>query len=69
MQALLVQQTVEFADWLDDLKDKRAKLRIAARLRLAEAGNLGNWKTIDSALSEMKVDVGPGYRQMISHGF
>lgn len=62
MQALLVQQTVEFADWLDDLKDKRAQLRIAARLRLAEAGNLGNWKTIDSALSEMKVDVGPGYR-------
>jgi putative addiction module killer protein len=62
MQALTVQQTVEFVDWLDELKDKRAQLRIAARLRLAEAGSLGNWKTIDGALSEMKIDVGPGYR-------
>jgi putative addiction module killer protein len=62
MQLLTVQQTTEFADWLDELKDKRAQLRIAARLRLAEAGNLGDWKTIDGALSEMRVDVGPGYR-------
>ena len=62
MRALTVQQTEEFVEWLDELKDKRAQLRIAARLRLAEAGNLGNWKTIDGALSEMKIDVGPGYR-------
>lgn len=62
MQALSVQQTTEFADWLDELKDQRAQLRIAARLRLAEAGSLGNWRTIDGALSEMKVDIGPGYR-------
>jgi putative addiction module killer protein len=62
MQLLAVQQTTEFADWLDELKDKRAQLRIAARLRLTEAGNLGDWKTIDGALSEMRVDVGPGYR-------
>ncbi len=62
MQALSVQQTEEFVDWLDELKDKRAQLRIAARLRLAEAGSLGNWRTIDGALSEMKVDIGPGYR-------
>jgi putative addiction module killer protein len=62
MQALTVQQTAEFVEWLDELKDKRAQLRTAARLRLAEAGNLGNWKTIDGASSEMKVDVGPSYR-------
>lgn len=62
MQALAVQQTAEFVEWLDELKDKRAQLRIAARLRLAEAGNLGKWNSIDGALSEMKVDVGPGYR-------
>ena len=62
MQAWSVQQTAEFVDWLDKLKDKRAQLRIAARLRLAEAGNLGNWNSIDGALFEMKVDVGPGYR-------
>ncbi len=62
MQALTVQQTTEFVDWLDGLKDQRAQLRIAARLRLAEAGNLGDWKTIDGALAEMRVYVGAGYR-------
>ncbi len=62
MNPLIVQQTTEFLEWLDELKHKRAQLRIAARLRLAEAGNLGNWSAIDGALSEMKVDVGAGYR-------
>ena len=62
MQSLTVQQTAEFVEWLDELKDKRAQLRIVARLRLAEAGNLGNWRAIEGALSEMKVDVGAGYR-------
>lgn len=62
MQALTVQQTQEFVDWLDRLKDQRAQLRIAARLRLAEAGNLGDWKSIEGALSEMRVNVGASYR-------
>lgn len=38
-----VLQTEEFQTWMDDLSDKRAQLHIAARLRLAEAGNLGDW--------------------------
>ena len=37
-----VLQTEEFVAWLDDLKDKRAQVRIAARLRQAESGNLGD---------------------------
>lgn len=37
-------------------------MRIAARLRLAEAGNLGDWKPDAGEVSEMRVDVGPGYR-------
>mgnify|MGYP003548346836 FL=1 len=40
----------------------RAQVRIAARLRLAEAGNLGDWKPVGGDVSEMRVDVGPGYR-------
>ena len=62
MQALTIQQTEEFVEWLDDLQDQRAQLRIAARLRLAEAGNLGDWKSVEGALSEMRVNVGAGYR-------
>lgn len=57
-----VRQTQEFQDWLDGLKDVRAQLRIVARLRLAEAGNLGDWKPVGSEVSEMRVAFGPGYR-------
>lgn len=57
-----VRLTIEFQDWLDDLKDPRARVRIAARLRLAEAGNLGDWKSVGEGVSEMRVDTGPGYR-------
>lgn len=57
-----VRQTQEFQDWLDDLKDIKAQLRIVARLRLAEAGNLGDWKSVGNDVSEMRVAFGPGYR-------
>jgi putative addiction module killer protein len=57
-----VLQTEDFRDRLDALKDLKAQVRIAARLRLAEAGSLGDWKSVDEGLSEMRVDAGPGYR-------
>lgn len=57
-----VRQTQQFQDWLDALKDFRAQLRIVARLRLVEAGSLGDWKSLGGEVSEMRVDVGPGYR-------
>ena len=57
-----VRQTEEFVAWLDDLKDKRAQVRIAARLRQVEAGNLGDWQPIEGDVSELRVDFGPGYR-------
>ena len=55
-------QTEEFVTWLDALKDKHAQIRIAARLRQAEAGNLGDWQSIEGEVSEMRVHFGPGYR-------
>jgi putative addiction module killer protein len=57
-----VRLTQEFQDWLDALKDLRAQVRIVARLRMAEAGNLGDWKSVGGDVSEMRVDFGPGYR-------
>jgi len=57
-----LRQTQEFQDWLDVLKDLRAQIRIVARLRLVEAGNLGDWKAVGGGVSEMRVDIGPGYR-------
>ena len=57
-----VRQTEEFVAWLDALKDKRAQIRIAARLRQAEAGSLGDWQPVEGEVSEMRVHYGPGYR-------
>lgn len=57
-----VRLTREFQDWLDSLRDRRAQIRIVARLRLVEAGSLGDWKSVGGELSEMRVDYGPGYR-------
>jgi putative component of toxin-antitoxin plasmid stabilization module len=34
------------------------QIRIVARLRQAEAGSLGDWKSVSGAVSEMRVDVG-----------
>jgi putative addiction module killer protein len=59
---LTVIQTENFQEWLDDLKDMRAQVRITTRLRMAELGNLGDWKSVGDGVSEMRVDVGPGYR-------
>jgi putative addiction module killer protein len=57
-----VRLTEEFQRWLDGLKDKRAQLRVVARLRQAEAGNLGDWASVGGEVSEMRVHFGPGYR-------
>jgi putative addiction module killer protein len=59
---LTVRLTSEFESWLDALRDKKAQVRIAARLRQAEAGNLGDWKSVSTGVSEMRVNFGPGYR-------
>ncbi len=57
-----VRLTEGFAAWLDDLKDKRAQVRIVARLRQAESGSLGDWQPVEGEVSEMRVHYGPGYR-------
>ena len=57
-----VRLTSEFLEWLDALKDKKAQIRVVARLRLAEAGSLGDWRSVGGEVSEMRIDFGPGYR-------
>jgi putative addiction module killer protein len=57
-----VRLTEEFQRWLDALSDRRAQVRIVARLRMAEGGNLGDWASVGGEVSEMRVHFGPGYR-------
>ncbi|MDR3352054.1 MAG: type II toxin-antitoxin system RelE/ParE family toxin [Zoogloeaceae bacterium] len=51
-----------FNIWLENLRDRVAAARITARIRLAEQGNLGDWKALRDGISEMRVNVGAGYR-------
>jgi putative addiction module killer protein len=50
-----------FDRWLDDLKDRRGRARIEARIRRMNLGNPGEVKPL-GPISEMKIDYGPGYR-------
>ena len=56
-----VKQTVQFRDWIERLRDRRAAERIRIRIARLEAGNFGDAKFF-SAIGEMCVDHGPGYR-------
>jgi putative addiction module killer protein len=57
-----IQQTDVFAKWLSGLRDVRAKARILARLDSARLGNMGDVVSVGGGVSEIRVDVGAGYR-------
>lgn len=59
---LEIVQTGEFETWLRKLKDIRAKARILRRLDRLAQGNPGDVRPIGKGLSELRIDVGPGYR-------
>lgn len=57
-----VLQTETFAAWHGSLRDMRAKVAIARRTERIEAGTLGDVKSLGGAVSELRFDIGPGYR-------
>lgn len=57
-----VERTEEFDIWLDGLRDETAQVKIAQRIRRIETGLLGDWKTVQGGVSELRIDYGPGYR-------
>ena len=57
-----LRRTDVFDDWLLDLRDMRAKAGILARLESARLGNLGDVRSVGDGVSEIRVDVGAGYR-------
>jgi putative addiction module killer protein len=56
----IVRQTEEFQRWLDGLRDRRAQVRIAARIRFVEAGNLGDWAPLGGEVIRAARRRGPG---------
>jgi putative addiction module killer protein len=57
-----VEQTEEFRSWLDALKDRAGRARILVRVDRLIHGNPGRHRHLGNGVSDLKVDVGPGYR-------
>ena len=57
-----LRQTERFARWLDGLRDLRGRARIQARIERLAAGSPGDVAPVGEGVSEMRIDVGPGYR-------
>lgn len=62
MEMIEVRQTTVFTKWLDELRDRNARVRIVARMRRMELGNYGDVKPVGEGVSEMRITYGPGYR-------
>lgn len=55
-------ETEQFRDWLDGLRDRKARLRIDDRLKRLASGNAGDAKPVGDGVLELRLHFGPGYR-------
>lgn len=51
-----------FTEWLNALKDTKARAKIRVRLDRLKLGNLGDCRSVGAGVFELRVDFGPGYR-------
>ena len=57
-----IKTTPEFDRWLAGIRDGLTRRRLAARLRKAQMGNLGDVKPVGEEVFEMRDHFGPGWR-------
>lgn len=57
-----VQITEVYRDWINGLKDRISRSRIQVRVDRLVHGNPGQHRHLTDGVSELKIDVGPGYR-------
>ncbi len=51
-----------FEEWLDDLKDRKARAIIRTKLDRLEYGNAGKYEPVGNGVYELKIHFGAGYR-------
>ena len=59
---VLVQTTEIYRDWINRLKEKTVRARIQVRFDRLVHGNPGQHRHLSDGVSELKIDLGPGYR-------
>lgn len=59
-----IRKTDEYDAWFRNLRDRQAKARINARIRLCQTAGrpVGDINTIGDGVSELRFHFGPGYR-------
>ena len=57
-----VRQTLIYAEWFDQLRDRQAQAGINVRIRRLSLGNPGDVRPVGEGVSELRIDYGPGYR-------
>ena len=57
-----VEKTDEYRGWIDGLKDLTGRARVLVRVERLIHGNPGAHRNLTEGVSELKIDVGPGYR-------
>lgn len=51
-----------YQDWLDDLRDMRARVAVQRRVDRLATGNFGDHKFCRDGVWELRIDIGAGYR-------
>ena len=54
--------TEAFETWLNTVRDLRAKASILSRIERVEDGNFGDHRSVGAGVSELRINVGQGYR-------
>jgi putative addiction module killer protein len=57
-----VRTTEVYRDWINSLKDRVGRAGIQVRVDRLVHGNPGQHRNLPGGISELKIDVGPGYR-------
>ena len=57
-----VRLTEVYLDWINGLRDRSGRARIQVRVDRLVHGNPGDHRHLAGGVSELRIDVGPGYR-------
>ena len=57
-----IKSTKIFSQWILKLKDMKGRIAVARRIERMEHGNFGDVKSVSTSISELRIQMGPGYR-------